>query len=137
MLFTSAAIYVNLVEHPARIECGTEFAVNVFGPSYRRGAVMQALLAFVATIAGIGAWLMGARLAWLLGAMLIFIVVPFTLIAIRPTNKQLLDPTLDRSSDKAGRLLQRWGRLHSLRSILALVASIVFLSLALFSSPKP
>ena len=71
-LFSGAAIYVNLVEHPARVECGTGLAATVFGPSYRRGAVMQSILALAATIAGIGAWFMGARLAWLLGASLIF-----------------------------------------------------------------
>jgi len=44
-LFAGAAIYVNLVEHPARMECGTEIAATEFGPSYRRAAVMQASLA--------------------------------------------------------------------------------------------
>jgi hypothetical protein len=43
-LFAGAALYVTLVEHPARLECGTELAVAEFAPSYRRGAVMQALL---------------------------------------------------------------------------------------------
>jgi Domain of unknown function (DUF1772) len=136
-LFSGAAIYVNFVEHPARMECGTEFAATVFGPSYRRAAVMQAILALAATIAGIGAWLMSARLAWLVGALLIFIVVPFTLIAVRPTNKQLLDPKLDRTSEEASRLLQRWEKLHAIRSILALAASVVFVSLAVSSSPSP
>jgi hypothetical protein len=77
-LFSGAAIYINLVEHPARLECGTELAATVFGPSYRRAAVMQALLAIVATIGGIGAWFMNAGLPWLAGALLIFLVVPFT-----------------------------------------------------------
>jgi hypothetical protein len=71
------------------------------------------------------------------GALLIFAVVPFTIIAIRPTNNRLLDPALDRRPEAARRLLQRWGRLHAVRSILALAASVVFLSLALSSSPKP
>jgi hypothetical protein len=48
---------------------------------------MQAILALTATIAGIGAWLMGARLAWLVAALLIFLVVPFTLIAIKDCNQ--------------------------------------------------
>jgi hypothetical protein len=98
---------------------------------------MQAILALVATIGGIGGWFMDARGAWLVGALSIFAVVPFTLIAIRPTNKQLLDPALDRTSESARRLLQRWARLHAGRSILALTASVVFLSLVLSSSsPK-
>jgi uncharacterized membrane protein len=127
-LFTGAAIYINVAEHPARMECGTEVAATVFGPSYRRAAVMQVLLALVATASGIGAWLTGGSLAWLVGALLIFAVVPFTLIAIMPTNKKLLDPAIDRTSDTVQRLLERWGRLHAVRSILGLASSIVFVS---------
>jgi hypothetical protein len=131
-LFSGAAIYINLVEHPARMECGTELAATVFGPSYRRAAVMQAILAVAAMIGGIGAWFMNAGLPWLVGALLIFIVVPFTLLVIRPTNNQLLDPKLVRTSESARRLLQRWGRLHAVRSALGLAASIIFLSSAVF-----
>jgi hypothetical protein len=77
---------------PPRVVGGTELAATVFGPSYRRAAVMQAILALAATIGGIGAWFMIAGLTWLVGALLILIVVPFTLLVIRPTN-QLLDPS--------------------------------------------
>ena len=31
-LFTEAAVYVNLIEHPARMECGVELAANEFPP---------------------------------------------------------------------------------------------------------
>src|SRR5438309_9576691 len=92
-LFAGAAIYVSLVEHPARMECGTELAATAFGPSYRRAAVMQVSLALLATIAGCGAWVTGASVAWFVGALLIFAIVPFTLVVIMPTNKKLLDPT--------------------------------------------
>lgn len=134
-LFTGAAIYINLAEHPARMECGIELAATVFGPSYRRAAVMQALLALAATTGGIGAWFLNAGLAWLVGAMLIFIVIPFTLIAIRPVNNRLLDPNLVRASESARRLLQRWGNLHAVRSALGLAASIAFLWSTFFRSP--
>ena len=127
-LFSGAAIYINLAEHPARMECGTEVAVTVFGPSYRRAAVMQVILAFAATIAGTSAWFPGAPRLWFVGAVLIFAVIPFTLIVIMPTNKRLLDPGLDHASEVAHQLLQDWGKLHAVRSILALGASAVFLS---------
>jgi len=42
-LFTGAAIYINVAEHPARMECGTVVAATVFGPSYRRAAVCKPL----------------------------------------------------------------------------------------------
>ena len=130
-LFAGAAIYIDFVEHPARMECGTELAVRVFGPSYRRAAIMQAGLAMASTGAGIGAWLMDRRFEWLIGGGLIVAVIPFTLIAIRPTNKQLLNPGIDRKSEFTSRLLTRWGRLHTVRSMLALAATVVYLSLAL------
>lgn len=125
-LFTGAAMYINVVEHPARMECGTALAATVFGPSYRRAAVMQVVLALAATIGGVGAWLMGAPQMWLVGTLVIFAVIPFTLLAIMPTNKRLLDSGLNRSSETANRLLRNWGRLHSVRSVLGLVASLMF-----------
>jgi uncharacterized membrane protein len=126
-LFAGAALYVTLVEHPARLECGTALAVAEFAPSYRRGAVMQPLLAALAFLAAIGAWLTSGKSAWLLGAILIVTVIPFTLLAILPTNKKLLDPSLDRNSDSARQLLIRWGRLHAVRTVLSLVAFVIFL----------
>ena len=126
-LFTGAALYINLVEHPARMECGTALAATVFGPSYRRAAVMQASLALVSAAGGAGAWLAGAPAAWLLGAGLIFAVIPFTLLAIRPANVKLLDPGRDRASEETRRLLQTWGRLHAVRSALSLGALLIFL----------
>jgi uncharacterized membrane protein len=127
-LFAGAAIYINIAEHPARMECGTMLAATVFGPSYRRAAVMQIILAVAATIAGISAWFLAGSRLWFVGAVLIFAVIPFTLIVIMPTNKKLLDPGIDRTSEVAHQLLHDWGKLHAVRSILALAASVVFLA---------
>jgi hypothetical protein len=59
-LFAGAALYITFVEHPARLECGTELAATVFGPSYRRATLMQASLAAVGLVAALVAWLQGA-----------------------------------------------------------------------------
>lgn len=128
-LFTGAAIYINVAEHPARMECGTELAATVFGPSYKRAAAMQVSLALVATGTGLLSWWMDGRILWLVGTMVLFAVIPFTLIAIMPTNRQLLNPGLDRSSEITRRLLRKWGMLHAVRSALSLVASCIFVSL--------
>ena len=132
-LFAGAATYVSFVEHPARMECGTEVAITEFGPSYRRAAIMQATLAIVAAIAGVTAWLLGGGLSWLMGAALIFSVVPFTLVVIMPINHQLMNPTVDRRSDPTHALLQTWGRLHGVRTVLSIMASLIFLAVALRS----
>lgn len=104
IMFASWALYVSLVEHPARMASGAGPGRAQFRPSYRRAAPWQASFALVGC----------------LGA------VPFTFVAIMPTNRRLLDggPLGD---DEVRRLLQRWGRLHALRTALGAVAVGAFL----------
>jgi hypothetical protein len=126
-LFAGAAIYVNAVEHPARLSCGTDLALREFAPSYRRATVMQASLAMAGSL--IGVWCAWARSdPWVAsGAILLGSVVPFTLIVMWPTNRQLVDPALDPSSQRATQLLMRWGRLHGVRSALSGAAFLILL----------
>jgi len=112
-LFTGAALYVNLVEHPARVATGTAPAVRQWRPSYRRGTVMQASLAVAGFLAALGAWLDGRGLPVLIAGVLQGSVVPFTLIVIFPTNKRLSDSALDEASPKAAALLATWNQLCS------------------------
>jgi hypothetical protein len=91
-LFCGAALYINFVEHPARMSCGPELALREFAPSYQRATIMQVSLA-------IGGLALGLTAVWrlydswvALGAVLLGASLPFTLIVIFPTNKQLLDP---------------------------------------------
>jgi hypothetical protein len=127
-VFAGAAVYINVVEHPARMSCGTETAAAEFAPSYKRAAVMQASLAALSFIASVAAWLAGAGGWWLTGGIVQGSVIPFTLLFIMPTNHELLDPSLDKESPKANQLLLRWGRLHAVRSVLGTAALLIFLS---------
>jgi hypothetical protein len=124
-LFTGAAIYINVVEHPARMGCDTKTAATVWAPSYKRATVMQASLAIVGFLAGVAAWLLGGSFLWLVAAVLLGLVVPFTFIGIMPTNRALLAPGRDISSPETRVLLEKWGRLHAVRSVLSLLASLV------------
>lgn len=126
-LFAGAAIYISLVEHPARLECGTELAAREFGPSYRRATLMQASLAAAGMLSAIGAWIQGRGVPVLVGGILLGAVIPFTLLVILPTNKRLLDPALDQGSAEAAALLARWGRLHAVRTALSALAFGVLL----------
>jgi hypothetical protein len=108
------------------MECGVELAATEFPPSYRRASVMQATLAAEGLLSSIAAWFAGASFLWVVGGLLLGAVIPFTLIVILPTNKQLLNPALDKHSGQTGQLLARWGRLHA-------VALLLFLNLAIFA----
>jgi hypothetical protein len=126
-LFAGAALYVNLVEHPARMGLATDVAARQWAPSYKRATWMQAPLALISFSAGIVTSLMGAGALWLIAALLIFSVVPFTFIVIMPTNQKLLSPDRDLSSTETRVLLERWGTLHAVRTGLCLVATVIYL----------
>jgi uncharacterized membrane protein len=126
-MFAGAAIYINFVEQSARLSCGIEPAVREWRPSYQRGTWMQAPLALTGSIAALVAWWFERRAGWLLGGILLFLVIPFTLLVIFPTNKRLESAELDLRSEEAGRLLRRWGWLHAVRSVLSVVAFLIFL----------
>jgi Domain of unknown function (DUF1772) len=124
-LFAGAAIYVSLVEHPARLSCGTALAIREFGPSYRRGAVQQASLAIIGCATGGVAGWQRSDVVIVAAAVLLGLLVPFTLMAIAPTNHRLLDPALDENGPEAAVLLSRWGRLHAVRSVLGVAAFLL------------
>ena len=122
-LFAGGALYVSLVEHPARILTGPPMAVAQFRTSYPRGAWLQGGLAALGTLAAVGAWLAGARIAWLVAGALLGLVVPYTLVVILPTNKRLMDRALAPDSPEARALLRRWTALHAVRTVLGLAAA--------------
>jgi hypothetical protein len=128
-LFAGAAVYINLVEHPARMSLGSGAALAEWAPSYHRATLMQAPLALVGAIAAVAAGLTGGGVWWLTGGVLLGAVIPITLIVIFPTNRELLDPATAGNPDRAGVLLGRWNRLHAVRTLLSTVALVLFLVL--------
>ena len=128
-LFAGAAVYINLVEHPARMETGIRPALTEFAPSYKRATVTQVSLAVAGFLSALVAWRSRSDARWLVGGGLLVAVIPFTALVILPTNKKLLDPATADELDLAEELLNRWGRLHAVRSVLSLVSLLIFLFL--------
>lgn len=128
-LFAGAALYISLVEHPARMQLETRAAAAQWAASYRRATRLQAPLALLSALAGIGAWWANGGAGWLLAALLIGAVVPFTLLAVMPTNHALQAPDRDLAAPATRALLQRWGRLHAVRTGLGLLALLLDLIL--------
>jgi Anthrone oxygenase len=126
-LFAGAALYINFVEHPARLSLDTAAAVAQWAPSYQRATLMQAPLAVVGFLAALGIWLLGGGAIWLAASVLIGAVVPFTFLGIMPTNHKLLAPNRDRASPETRALLQKWGWLHGVRTALSIIATALML----------
>ena len=124
--FTAWAVYIVLVEHPARLDSGAASARAQFRGSYHRAAPWQASFAAIGLVGGIVAAWQSTRLAWLVGALAIGAAIPLTLVVIRPINNRLLstEPIVDAETLA---LLRRWGRLHAVRTVLGAVGLLLFL----------
>jgi hypothetical protein len=126
-LFAGAALYINLAEQPARLELDTRTGATQWAASYKRATWMQAPLALASFACGVAVWLAGGGAGWLMTATLIGLVVPFTFIGIMPTNQALLAPGRDLASAETRSLLVRWGRLHAIRTVLSVAATVLYL----------
>ncbi len=126
-LFTGAAVYINVAEQPARLGLDDRALLAEWKPAYQRGFAMQAPLAIIGFLLGIIAASAEMDWRWLAGALLLFANWPFTLIAILPTNKLLLEIKPLNVGQQSRELIIKWGRLHAVRSLLGAAATALFL----------
>ena len=126
-LFAGAALYIALVEQPARLLASMDVALGEFRPGFPRARAMQASLAIAGTVCALLAWWRGAGRAWLLVAALLASIVAFTIVVVGPVYEALLDPALAPSAPAARALLEHWGRLHLVRVALSLAALVLCL----------
>jgi hypothetical protein len=124
--FAGAALYISLVEHPARLCLDDASALLQWQPSYKRALPIQAGLAALGGLIGLIAWHQFRHWPWLVGSLVLLANWPFTFLVIMPTNKRLMEmlPTDTGAGSRA--LLRRWGSLHNVRSLLGSLSVSTF-----------
>lgn len=118
---------MNVAEQPARLALDDRAMLQHWKPSYARGLRMQASLAVIGAILGLLAGWLAGDWRWIAGSGLMLANVPFTMLVILPVNRQL-EATPDAVTGGASRrLIERWGRLHGVRTALGFAATAAYL----------
>jgi len=126
--FASAAFYINFAEQPARLALDDGAALVQWQRSYERAALMQASLAMLGFFLGLAAWWWEGRdLRWLVGGLVLLAAWPYTLLIIKPVNDRLKGTAADEANASSRAQIEHWGRLHTGRTMLGVLATAIFL----------
>lgn len=125
-LFAGAAFYINFAEQPARLQLEPRYLLKQWAPSYKQGFVMQSTLAVLSGLAALYSYSQTQDWRWILGAALILANWPYTLVVIMPTNRKLLAIMENEIDAGTTDLIRQWGKLHGVRTLLGILATIVF-----------
>ena len=126
-VFSGAAIYVNVVEQPARFSLDDRGLLAEWKPSYKRGFGMQAPLALAGFALGVVAWWQTRGLLFLVGGAMMLANWPWTLLVINPVNAVLMATESSQAGAETRTLIEKWGRLHAVRTAFGFIAVFAFL----------
>lgn len=126
-VFSGAAIYVNVVEQPARFALDDRALLAEWKPSYKRGLAMQAPLALAGFALSLVAWSQTRDLLFLVGGAMMLANWPWTILVINPVNSILMTTESAQAGAQTRTLIEKWGRLHAVRTAFGFIAVITFL----------
>jgi hypothetical protein len=124
--FAAIAIYISLVEQPARLVLEAPAALTQWSRSYPAAMKIQGGLALLCGALGAFLSFRTRNWLWLAGAAIAVANWPFTLVWLMPINDVLLSMSAEQAGRGSQSLLVAWGHLHAVRSALGIVAVALF-----------
>ncbi len=88
---------------------------------------MQAPLAVAGFLLGLLAWWQTGTWLWLVGAFLMIANWPYTLICVMTANNILMAIDPAAAGTDSRKLIEKWARLHAVRTALGFAATLAFL----------
>ncbi|ARP98128.1 DUF1772 domain-containing protein [Pseudorhodoplanes sinuspersici] len=124
--FAAIAIYISIVEQPSRLLMDDRSQLLQWASSYPPAMKIQGGLAILAGLSAIWIWFRSRNALWLIGALLILANWPYTLLMLNPINHALMTMASSASVETSRALVEQWGWLHAVRSLLGVIAAGLF-----------
>ena len=129
-LFAGGALYVNAIEHPARMEAtNMPTALTCWNLSNTRAGAIMSKIALTSSASSTLAYFAtrGAskeNIGWLVTGGMFMAIFPFTKLFIMPLINELkaVEESKEKGSDWIQNNLEHWNRAHSYRTFLSLGA---------------
>jgi hypothetical protein len=124
--FLGAAVYIGLVEQPARLALRTRAMMQEWMPSNRRGTLMLSVLAAVSAILAYVQFRTSGDIRWIIGGAVILASWPYAYYVMTRVNIWLSAIAPVRAISPARRLMRDWGVLEWGHALIGLIAAGVF-----------
>eukprot|EP00794_Sanderia_malayensis_P000163 gene163-775_t len=124
-LTAGAALYITIVEVPARMSHDMTTAIRNWKPFFNRAKKTQGLVSIFGILAGPAIYMLDRGtprecLAWPITSSIVFTVIPYTLLGMMPLNNELLetDKCIEKGDGWIKENLNKWACCHFLRTVI-------------------
>ena len=124
--FAGAALYINVVEQPARLTLNARAMVREWTPSNRRGFIMLSMLAIASSILAYTDYARTGDVRWIIGGTIMLATWAYAYFVIVPVNISLFALEQGGSALTLRELMRDWGLLEWGHTAIGLWASGVF-----------
>jgi hypothetical protein len=124
--FFGAALYINIVEQPARLALHVRSMIREWIPSNRRGSIMMAVLAVISAMLAYVDYARTGDIRLLLGGTIILVSWPYAYFVMVPVNIWLYAIPPQGASSVLRELMREWGLLEWGQSAIGLAACCMY-----------
>ncbi len=121
-VFTGSALYINVVEQPARLGLQPRAMLKEWAPSNRRGFVMTSMVALIASVLAYVDYARSGDVRLLIGGTVILTSLPYAFFVIVPVNVWLYTLPPERARSDVQELMREWGFLEWGQTVIGLIA---------------
>ena len=124
--FLGAAIYIGLVEQPARLVLSSRAMIQEWALSNWRGTLMLSVLAVVSAILAYMQFSANGDVRWIIGGIMILASWPYAYFLMVPVNVWLCAIPPGRAVSPVRKLMRDWGLLEWGQALIGFAATCVF-----------